>query len=117
MPFVIRLATKSDIPALVAFMTDFYAESDFVLPAAAATRAFNALFAAPALGAVWLADQAGAPVGHLVLAFSFSMEYGGSVASSMTCTSAQRPAGMARERRCSLRPGRARARAGCASFK
>ena len=77
MPFVIRLATKSDIPALVAFMTDFYAESDFVLPAAAATRAFNALFAAPALGAVWLADQAGAPVGHLVLAFSFSVEYGG----------------------------------------
>lgn len=77
MPFAIRLATEADIPALVALMTDFYAESDFVLSAAAATRTFDALFAAPALGAVWLAEEADAPVGHLVLALSFSMEYGG----------------------------------------
>ena len=77
MPFAIRLATAADIPALAALMTDFYAESDFVLTAAAATRPFEALFAAPALGVVWLAEQAGAPVGHIVLSLSFSMEYGG----------------------------------------
>jgi GNAT superfamily N-acetyltransferase len=58
-------------------MTDFYAESDFALTAAAATRTFDALLAAPALGAVWLAEEAGAPVGHLVLALGFGMEYGG----------------------------------------
>jgi len=77
MPFAIRLATEADIPALVALMTDFYAESNFVLPAAAATQTFDALFASPALGAVWLAEQTAATVGHLVLAVSFSMEYGG----------------------------------------
>jgi GNAT superfamily N-acetyltransferase len=77
MRVAIRLATEADISALVVLMTDFYAESDFVLSAAAATRTFEALFAAPALGAVWLAEDAGAPVGHLVLALSFSMEYGG----------------------------------------
>ena len=77
MPFAIRLATEADIPALVALMTDFYAESDFVLPDTAATRAFSALFASPALGSVWLAEDSGVPVGHIVLAMSFSMEYGG----------------------------------------
>ena len=77
MPFAIRLATEADIPALVALMTDFYAESDFVLPATAATRAFSALFTSSALGAVWLAEDADVPVGHVVLAISFSMEYGG----------------------------------------
>jgi len=76
MPFAIRLATEADIPALVARMTDFYAESNFVLLAAAATQTFDALFASPALGAVWLAEQTAATVGHLVLAVSFSMEYG-----------------------------------------
>ncbi|MEP6621068.1 MAG: GNAT family N-acetyltransferase [bacterium] len=77
MPFSIRLAAEADIPALVGLMTDFYAESEFPLPAAAATRAFEALFAPPALGFVWVAEEEGAPVGHLVLALSFSMEYGG----------------------------------------
>jgi len=77
MSFAIRSATAADIPSLVALMTDFYAESSFMLPAAAATRAFDALFAAPTLGAVWLAEHAGVPVGHLVLAISYSMEYGG----------------------------------------
>ena len=77
MSFAIRLAAEADIPALVALMTDFYAESNFVLSATAARRAFEALFAAPVLGVVWLAEEAGVPVGHVVLALSFSMEYGG----------------------------------------
>lgn len=77
MSFAIRSARVEDIPALVALMTDFYAESDFILPTAAATRTFDALFAEPTLAAVWLAEQRATPVGHIVLTFSFSMEYGG----------------------------------------
>ena len=75
--FSIRPATADDIPALAALMTAFYAESEFELPAAAATRAFEAVFATPAYAAAWLAHEREAPVGHLVLTYSFSMEYGG----------------------------------------
>ena len=77
MPITIRAATKTDIPAFAGLMVDFYAESDFTLSSAAATRGFDALLASPALGAVWLAEEDEVPVGHIVLAISFSMEYGG----------------------------------------
>ena len=72
-----RLAGPADVPTLVALMTEFYAEADFPLPAAPATRAFAALLAAPQLGAVWLGEAGGAPVGYAVLTLAFSMEYGG----------------------------------------
>lgn len=72
-----RLAGPADVPTLVALMTEFYAEADFPLPAAPARRAFAALLAAPQLGAVWLGEAGGAPVGYAVLTLAFSMEYGG----------------------------------------
>lgn len=74
---IIRPATDADVPSLVALMSAFYAESDFPLPAAPATRAFRALLADPRLGGAWLAEIDGEPVGHLVLTVCFSMEYGG----------------------------------------
>ena len=77
MSLTIRPATDADIHALVALMTEFYAEADFTLPDASATRAFHALLSAPQLGAVWLAEQDGKAVGHVVLTVAFSMEYGG----------------------------------------
>lgn len=77
MPLEIRSATPADIPALVALMTTFYAESNFPLPSGPATRAFEALLADPSLGGVWLAECDGAAVGHAVLTIGFSMEYGG----------------------------------------
>src|SRR5215217_5646221 len=73
----IRPATPADVPALVALMSAFYAEADFPLPAAAATRAFAALLADARLGGAWLAEHDGDAVGHVVLTVSFSMEYGG----------------------------------------
>ena len=76
-PTEIRPATPADVPALVALMTAFYAESDFPLPAGPATRAFAALLADARLGGAWLAAVGGAPVGHVVLTLCFSMEYGG----------------------------------------
>ena len=77
MNFAVRPATSADVPALVALMSDFYAEAGFALPAEPATRAFTTLLAAPALGAVWVAEVDGVPVGHVVLTLVFSMEYGG----------------------------------------
>lgn len=74
---MIRPAIPADVPALVVLMTEFYAESDYVLPSAPATRAFEMLLADARLGGAWLAEEDGTPVGHLVLTLSFSMEYGG----------------------------------------
>lgn len=74
---LIRPATPADIPALVRLMTEFYAESNFVLPAGPATRTFELLLGDPRLGAVWLGELGGAPAGHVVLTVCFSMEYGG----------------------------------------
>jgi GNAT superfamily N-acetyltransferase len=61
----------------VALMAEFYAEADFPLPAANAMRAFAALLADPALGAVWLAGGGERPAGYAVLTVGYSMEYGG----------------------------------------
>jgi GNAT superfamily N-acetyltransferase len=74
---MIRAATDGDVNVLVALMSNFYAEANFTLPAAAAARAFSALIAEPQLGAVWLAELDTKPVGHVVLTTVFSMEYGG----------------------------------------
>ena len=77
MASMIRLATRRDVHALAGLMAEFYSEANFTLDTAAATRAFETLLAAPALGAVWLAEQDEEPLGHLVLTVAFSMEYGG----------------------------------------
>lgn len=78
MPHDIRQARAADIPVLVALMQAFYAEADYVLGAEPAARAFGALLADERLGAVWMAEEDGEPVGHLVMTVCFSMEYGGS---------------------------------------
>ncbi len=72
-----RRAAADDVPALVALMAEFYAEADFPLPAASAARAFGALLADPALGAIWLAGDGERPAGYAVLTVGYSMEYGG----------------------------------------
>lgn len=77
MALQIRPARQADIPTLVRLMSAFYAESDFPLPVAPATAAFQALLADPRHGGAWLAELDGVPVGHVVLTLCFSMEYGG----------------------------------------
>ena len=73
----IRSARAADVSALVSLMQAFYAESDFPLASEPASRAFEALLADDRLGAIWLAEQAGEAVGHVVLTVCYSMEYGG----------------------------------------
>lgn len=73
----VRAARPDDVPALVALMGEFYAESGYPLPEAAAARTFAALVGDPALGQVWVLEADGAPAGYLALTVGFSMEHGG----------------------------------------
>jgi GNAT superfamily N-acetyltransferase len=73
----VRAARPDDVATLVALMGEFYAESGFPLPEAAAARTFAALLADPTLGQLWLLEADGAPAGYLALTLGFSMEYGG----------------------------------------
>jgi GNAT superfamily N-acetyltransferase len=73
----VREATPDDIPRLVALMAEFYAESDYPLPAEAATRAFASLLDDARLGRVWLIEADAEPTGYVVLTVGYSMEYGG----------------------------------------
>ena len=61
-------------------MTDFYAESGYVLDRPHAEEAFAALLGDPRLGRIWLIEQDSASVGYVVLTFVFGMEYGGLMA-------------------------------------
>jgi GNAT superfamily N-acetyltransferase len=72
----IRLARTEDGRGLVGLMTEFYAEAGFPLDPDPARRAFARLLGDRALGRIWIAEDAGTPVGYLVLTFGFSMEFG-----------------------------------------
>lgn len=72
-----RVARKTDIPALVELMTEFYGESGYPLPSTAATQSFSTILADPELGRVFIVEIDDAPAGYVVLTFGFSMEYGG----------------------------------------
>ena len=61
-------------------MREFYAESSFPLDREWAERAFTRLMVEPSLGAVWIIECDGAPVGHVVLSVRFAMEFGGLIA-------------------------------------
>lgn len=76
-PPPVRLATLTDIDALVRLMKQFYAEANFTLSEHAASRAFEALLDDSRLGQVWMIEDAGHPAGFVVLTVGFSMEYGG----------------------------------------
>lgn len=72
-----RRARRDDVPALVALMVEFYAEAELPLAEVAATNALLGLIDRPDLGEIWLLEENGAPAGHLVLTFGYSMEFGG----------------------------------------
>ena len=72
-----RKALSNDIPALLALMSEFYAESGYELYYAQAERAFAAILSDERLGYVWLIDDEEKNVGYIVLTLRFGMEYGG----------------------------------------
>ena len=75
-----RKALKDDIPTLIEFMSEFYAESGFHLNPVKAERAFSVIIADQRLGFVWLIESAEKDVGYIVVSCRFSMEHGGFIA-------------------------------------
>jgi GNAT superfamily N-acetyltransferase len=75
-----KKATIQDVSALVELMTEFYAEGDFPLNRGRAEEVFRQLLENENLGQVWLLEDEGSVVGHLVLVWRFSLEYGGRIA-------------------------------------
>jgi ribosomal protein S18 acetylase RimI-like enzyme len=75
-----RRANIEDIPLLINLMASFYSESGYNLDHPLAEEAFATLLSKEHLGSVWLIDEAGQPVGYVVLTFRFGMEYGGLMA-------------------------------------
>ena len=78
-PIAARRAGLADIPQLVDLMDEFYAEASVPLDRAWAARAFEGLLAQPHLGAAWLLERAGEPIGHVVLSVRYAMEFGGPI--------------------------------------
>jgi GNAT superfamily N-acetyltransferase len=76
-PQAVRLATLTDIDALVRLMKQFYAEANYTLSEHAASRALESLLDDSRLGQVWMIEDDGHPAGFVVLTVCFSMEYGG----------------------------------------
>jgi GNAT superfamily N-acetyltransferase len=76
-PHAVRLATLTDIDALVRLRRQFYAEGNRSLSEHAASRAFEALLDDSRLGQVWMIEDDGHAAGFVVLTVSYSMEYGG----------------------------------------
>jgi diamine N-acetyltransferase len=76
----VREALPGDVDILVDLMDEFYAESGYVLDRGEARTAFEVLVGEPRLGQVWLVEDEGEVVGHLVVTFVFAMEHGGSMA-------------------------------------
>ena len=77
---MLRKASPDDIQPLVALMAEFYAEGGYPLNGLRAPEAFATLLADDRLGQVWLIQADTQDVGHVVVTFCFSMEYGGLVA-------------------------------------
>ena len=75
-----RRAGPDDIPVLVGFMAEFYAEAGYSLNQSHAAGAFAAILADERLGYVWIIQAEHRDVGHVVVTLRFAMEYGGIVA-------------------------------------
>jgi ribosomal protein S18 acetylase RimI-like enzyme len=76
-PHLVRLATLSDVDALVRLMRQYRAETNTTLSEHAASRAFETLLDDSRLGQVWMIEDDGHSAGYVVLTVSFSVEYSG----------------------------------------
>jgi GNAT superfamily N-acetyltransferase len=75
-----RKASSIDVPELVALMAEFYAEAAYPLNQRRASEAFAAILADERLGQVWFIQAGSQNVGHVIVTFCYSMEYGGLIA-------------------------------------
>ena len=75
-----RRADLGDMPVLLALMTEFYAESGYVLDRELAAAAFTDVLADQSLGYVWILEADSQNAGYAVLTLRYAMEYGGRIA-------------------------------------
>jgi ribosomal protein S18 acetylase RimI-like enzyme len=76
-PVTWREAKTRDAPRLLEMMREFYAADAMQFEEGRAGRALATLMGDPSLGRVWLIESGGEPAGYIVLAFSYSLEFGG----------------------------------------
>ena len=72
-----REAAAGDAPLLLEMMREFYAAEDLSFDEARASRALAELVGNRGLGRIWFIETGGQPAGYVVLAFGFSLEFGG----------------------------------------
>jgi GNAT superfamily N-acetyltransferase len=72
-----HLATPSELEAVLALHRDFFAEDGYPFHEEESRRNLARLLAEPALGRVFVLEEAGRLAGYLVLTFGFSLEFGG----------------------------------------
>ena len=75
-----RAATLADLPLLAPLVRAHYETAGFIYEEEAARQALQQLVTTARLGRVWWADWEGAPIGYVVLTFSFSVEFHGQCA-------------------------------------
>lgn len=72
-----RPATPADVEPLLRLVEAFHSEDGYPFREEEARINLLRLLAEPQLGRLWVADEAGALAGYLVLAFGFSLEFRG----------------------------------------
>lgn len=77
MTTAIHLASPDDAPKLLPMIAAFHAEMEFNSTEDARAAALSPLLEGSPLGAVWLFGPTRAPVGYIIITFSWSMELGG----------------------------------------
>lgn len=75
-----RPARQRDLDQLLGWIAELYRQDQIPFDAAVVRTALADLLDQPTLGQVWLIALDGQPVGYLILAFGYSVEYGGRTA-------------------------------------
>jgi GNAT superfamily N-acetyltransferase len=77
MGITLRAATLEDLPLLALLVRANYESAGFPYEEGPARHALQQLVTTARLGRVWWVDWEGAPIGYVVLTFSFSVEFHG----------------------------------------
>jgi diamine N-acetyltransferase len=76
----LRAASQRDVEQMLGWVAELYRHDSIPFDPAIARPALMALLADPRLGQVWLIMLDGQPVGYLIVAFGYSLEFGGRTA-------------------------------------
>jgi GNAT superfamily N-acetyltransferase len=75
-----REATAADLEAILPLVAEFCGHFEYRFSAAGARASLGTLLSDPKLGRLFAIETSGTVIGYMVLAFSFSLEFGGRTA-------------------------------------